>query len=66
MAQFAQVFKTYRPGTVPDLFGDIGGFSGISMSICGLLCSWQVFILYKIPEKRKKRLKSFSKEKNIN
>ena len=25
MAQFAQVFHTHRPGTIPDLFGDVGG-----------------------------------------
>ena len=51
MAQFAQVFKTHRPGTIPDLFSDIGGFSGIALSICGLLCSMHMFFFYEIPEK---------------
>ena len=51
MAQFAQVFKTHRPGTIPDLFSDIGGFSGIALSICGLLCSMHMLLFYEIPEK---------------
>ena len=44
MAQFAQVFKTHRPGTIPDLFSDIDA-SGIALSICGLLCSMHMFFL---------------------
>ena len=52
MAQFAQVFKTHRPGTIPDLFGDIGGFSGIALSIFGLLCSMHMFIFDEISEKK--------------
>ena len=51
MAQFAQVFKTHRPGTIPDLFSDIGGFSGIALSVCGLLCSMHMLLFYEIPEK---------------
>ena len=57
MAQFAQVFHTHRPGTIPDLFGDVGGFSGIALSICGLLCTWHTFVVFKVPEKIRKRKK---------
>ena len=37
MSQFAQVFRTSRPGSIADVFGDVGGFSSIVLSICGLL-----------------------------
>lgn len=37
MSQFAQVFTTLRPGSLPELFGEIGGFSATAMSVCGIL-----------------------------
>lgn len=37
------------------------GFSGIALSICGLLCTWHTFVVFKVPEKISKR-----KKKNTN
>ena len=45
MSQFAQVFRTSRPGSIADVFGDVGGFSSIVLSICGLLCTLVGLIL---------------------